>query len=282
MKKKTSIIVSVIIAIILLILLIIGITYKKPDDAILKSEKSYLAMLVRNENIQNSKKIDNVLNRIKTKTPRYQKLEKAYKNYYKDYINTTREIKEAISKAQEGKYINLEKLSQGEAKQKEIKAEIKEDIKKIDPLMEKYKTLNKKDEMIKYGINQGIEEQDKDMFYKLIGGDSEVKSDDITIRRLALTKDNYKLQENIVDFLIEQNGNWQYDASKKEMKFNNEERENNYKNLITLLSYNVNEFTVSNKAVLQLLDTLKSNTNKITNTIEEQAKIESKIENKVK
>ena len=60
MKKKTSIIVSVIIAIILLILLIIGITYKKPDDAILKSEKSYLAMLVRNENIQNSKKIDNV------------------------------------------------------------------------------------------------------------------------------------------------------------------------------------------------------------------------------
>ena len=44
MKKKTSIIVSVIIAIILLILLIIGITYKKPDDAILKSEKTYLAM----------------------------------------------------------------------------------------------------------------------------------------------------------------------------------------------------------------------------------------------
>ena len=85
MKKKITIIVSVIILIGILVTLIFAM--KKSDSDILKSEKSYLEMLVRNQKLD---KVDKILKRTKTKEPRYQALEKSYKNYYLDEFNRFR------------------------------------------------------------------------------------------------------------------------------------------------------------------------------------------------
>ena len=65
MKKKITIILSVIIVIGILVTLIFAM--KKSDINILKSEKSYLEMLVRNQKLD---KVDKILKRTKTKETR--------------------------------------------------------------------------------------------------------------------------------------------------------------------------------------------------------------------
>ena len=81
MKKKITIIVSVIILIGILITLIFAM--KKSDSDILKSEKSYLEMLVRNQKLD---KVDKILKRTKTKEPRYQAIEKTYKQRFQKQL----------------------------------------------------------------------------------------------------------------------------------------------------------------------------------------------------
>ena len=108
MKKKITIIVSVIILIGILVTLIFAM--KKSDSDILKSEKSYLEMLVRNQKLD---KVDKILKRTKTKEPRYQAIEKAYKNYYLDYINNIKDIQTEISKATTKYFINFTAMSKG-------------------------------------------------------------------------------------------------------------------------------------------------------------------------
>ena len=117
MKKKITIILTIIVVIGLLIALIFAM--KKSDNEILQSEKSYLEILVRNQKLD---QVDKVLKRIKTKDKRYQAIEKAYKNYYSDYINNIKEIQKEISKATSKYFINYKIISAGKIEQEGLKS----------------------------------------------------------------------------------------------------------------------------------------------------------------
>ena len=142
MKKKITIIVSVIILIGILVTLIFAM--KKSDSDILKSEKAYLEMLVRNQKLD---KVDKILKRTKTKEHRYQAIEKAYKNYYLDYINNIKDIQTEISKATTKYFINFSAISKGKEAQEGLKVIIDREIDIVDKITDIYKKLNEKEEM---------------------------------------------------------------------------------------------------------------------------------------
>ena len=156
MKKKITIIVSVIILIGILVTLIFAM--KKSDSDILKSEKSYLEMLVRNQKLD---KVDKILKRTKTKEPRYQAIEKAYKNYYLDYINNIKDIQTEISKATTKYFINFTAISKGKEAQEGLRVIIDREIDIVDKITDIYKKLNEKEEMLKYAKEQKLSEEDE-------------------------------------------------------------------------------------------------------------------------
>ena len=262
MKKKITIIISVIIALILAVVLAIATI--KPDSEILQSEKSYLEMLVRNQKLEN---VDRILKRVKTRNKRYQGIEKAYKNYYLDYINNIKDIQNQISKATSKSFISFNLISRNKESLQAIKNIIDKDITVVDQTMEKYRNLNKKEEMLKYAKEQGLSEEDEKEYYKMAGGDSEVKEDDTVLKKLILTKENYKMQENLINYLIEQEGNYTVNQVNKTIDFKDEEKASTYKNLNSVIEYNISEILINNKAISNILDNIKKNQN---NTVKEE------------
>lgn len=252
MKKKITIILTIIVVIGLLIALIFAM--KKSDNEILQSEKSYLEMLVRNQKLD---QVDKVLKRIKTKDKRYQAIEKAYKNYYSDYINNIKEIQKEISKATSKYFINYKIISAGKIEQEGLKSLIEREISKVDEVKERYKTLNQKDEMLKYAKQQGLSEEDEKTYYKMVGGDNEIKDDDYVIKKLGSTKENFKMQENIINYLIQESGNYTINEVSHTVEFKDKEKQEAYKNLTTALEYNINEIFINNKQISNLMDNLK-------------------------
>ena len=252
MKKKITIILTIIVVIGLLIALIFAM--KKSDNEILQSEKSYLEMLVRNQKLD---QVDKVLKRIKTKDKRYQAIEKAYKNYYSDYINNIKEIQKEISKATSKYFINYKIISAGKIEKEGLKSLIEREISKVDEVKERYKTLNQKDEMLKYAKQQGLSEEDEKTYYKMVGGDNEIKDDDYVIKKLGSTKENFKMQENIINYLIQESGNYTINEVSHTVEFKDKEKQEAYKNLTTALEYNINEILINNKQISNLMDSLK-------------------------
>ena len=252
MKKKITIILTIIVVIGLLTALIFAM--KKSDNEILQSEKSYLEMLVRNQKLD---QVDKVLKRIKTKDKRYQAIEKAYKNYYSDYINNIKEIQKEISKATSKYFINYKIISAGKIEKEGLKSLIEREISKVDEVKERYKTLNQKDEMLKYAKQQGLSEEDEKTYYKMVGGDNEIKDDDYVIKKLGSTKENFKMQENIINYLIQESGNYTINEVSHTVEFKDKEKQEAYKNLTTALEYNINEILINNKQISNLMDSLK-------------------------
>jgi len=202
MKKKITIILSIIVVIGLLLALIFAM--KKSDNEILQSEKSYLEMLVRNQKLD---QVDKVLKRIKTKDKRYQAIEKAYKNYYSDYINNIKEIQKEISKATSKYFINYKIISAGKIEQEGLKSLIEREIS--------------------------------------------------IIKKLWSTKENVKMQENIINYLIQESGNYTINEVSHTVEFKDKEKQEAYKNLTTALEYNINEILINNKQISNLMDSLK-------------------------
>lgn len=252
MKKKITIILTIIVVIGLLLALIFAM--KKSDNEILQSEKSYLEMLVRNQKLD---QVDKVLKRIKTKDKRYQAIEKAYKNYYSDYINNIKEIQKEISKATSKYFINYKIISAGKIEKEGLKSLIEREISKVDEVKERYKILNQKDEMLKYAKQQGLSEEDEKTYYKMVGGDNEIKDDDYVIKKLGSTKENFKMQENIINYLIQESGNYTINEVSHTVEFKDKEKQEAYKNLTTALEYNINEILINNKQISNLMDSLK-------------------------
>lgn len=259
MKKKITIILSVIIVIGILVTLIFAM--KKSNINILKSEKSYLEMLVRNQKLD---KVDKILKRTKTKETRYQSIEKAYKNYYLDYINNIKDIQTEISKATTKYFINFNVISKGKEAQEGLKVIIEREINIVDKITDIYKKLNEKEEMLKYAKQQGLSEEDEKLYYQMVGGDNEIKEDDIVVKKLGSTKENFKMQENLIKYLIEESGKYTINQVNKTIEFKDEEKKATYKNLITAIDYNINEIMLNNKAISRVLDNLKKTQNVIT------------------
>ena len=240
MKKKITIILTIIVVIGLLIALIFAM--KKSDNEILQSEKSYLEMLVRNQKLD---QVDKVLKRIKTKDKRYH------------YINNIKEIQKEISRATSKYFINYKIISAGKTEQEGLKSLIEREISKVDEVKERYKTLNQKDEMLKYAKQQGLSEEDEKTYYKMVGGDNEIKDDDYVIKKLGSTKENFKMQGNIINYLIQESGNYTINEVSHTVEFKDKEKQEAYKNLTTALEYNINEIFINNKQISNLMDSLK-------------------------
>ena len=252
MKKKITIILSIIVVIGLLLALIFAM--KKSDNEILQSEKSYLEMLVRNQKFD---QVDKVLKRIKTKDKRYQAIEKAYKNYYSDYINNIKEIQKEISKATSKYFINFATISKGKEAQEGLRVIIDREIDIVDKITDIYKKLNEKEEMLKYAKEQKLSEEDEKLYYQMVGGDNEIKDDDYVIKKLGSTKENFKMQENIINYLIQESGNYTINEVSHTVEFKDKEKQEAYKNLTTALEYNINEILINNKQISNLMDSLK-------------------------
>ena len=259
MKKKITIILSIIVVIGLLLALIFAM--KKSDNEILQSEKSYLEMLVRNQKLD---QVDKVLKRIKTKDKRYQAIEKAYKNYYSDYINNIKEIQKEISKATSKYFINFTTISKGKEAQEGLRVIIDREIDIVDKITDIYKKLNEKEEMLKYAKEQKLSEEDEKLYYQMVGGDNEIKEDDVVVKKLGSTKENFKMQEKLIKYLIEENGKYTINQVNKTIEFKDEEKKATYQNLITAINYNINEIMLNNKAISSILDNLKKTQNLIT------------------
>ena len=118
--------------------------------------------------------------------------------------------------------------------------------------------------MLKYAKQQGLSEEDEKLYYQMVGGDNEIKEDDIVVKKLGSTKENFKMQENLIKYLIEESGKYTINQVNKTIEFKDEEKKATYKNLITAIDYNINEIMLNNKAISRVLDNLKKTQNVIT------------------
>ena len=118
--------------------------------------------------------------------------------------------------------------------------------------------------MLKYAKEQKLSEEDEKLYYQMVGGDNEIKEDDVVVKKLGSTKENFKMQEKLIKYLIEENGNYTINQINKTIEFKDEEKKATYQNLITAINYNINEIMLNNKAISSILDNLKKTQNLIT------------------
>ena len=118
--------------------------------------------------------------------------------------------------------------------------------------------------MLKYAKEQKLSEEDEKLYYQMVGGDNEIKEDDVVVKKLGSTKENFKMQEKLIKYLIEENGNYTINQVNKTIEFKDEEKKATYQNFITAINYNINEIMLNNKAISSILDNLKKTQNLIT------------------
>ena len=65
------------------------------------------------------------------------------------------------------------------------------------------------------------------------------------------------MQGNIINYLIQESGNYTINEASHTVEFKDKEKQEAYKNLTTALEYNINEIFINNKQISNLMDSLK-------------------------
>ena len=231
-KKKKIILGIAALAIIALSAITYGVVNDLNQEEKLKKEIDYLDEITSNEKYD-KKEINKILNRVVTKGE-YRKVETAYKNYMTDCFNIICEMKAVMEDERLVKVLSDENYQKDgpdfvETKNFLAKAKIilSEDLNKLQEYFTEEKAMSY--------LDKNIDDYYKDYYKKEVIGEVDNINDDKTIENsindlVSLITD----EEAIINFLINNKGNWEIDNN--EIVFYTNSLTDQYNNLLSKIT----------------------------------------------
>lgn len=231
-KKKKIILGIAALAIIALSAITYGVVNDLNQEEKLKKEIDYLDEITSNEKYD-KKEISKVLNRVVTKGE-YRKVETAYKNYMTDCFDIIYEMKAIMEDERLVKVLSAENYQKDgpdfvETKNFLAKAKtiLSEDLNKLQEYFTEEKAMSY--------LDKNIDDYYKDYYKKEVIGEVDNINDDKTIENsindlVSLITD----EEAIINFLINNKGNWEIDNN--EIVFYTNSLTDQYNNLLSKIT----------------------------------------------
>lgn len=231
-KKKKIILGIAALAIIALSAITYGVVNDLNQEEKLKKEIDYLDEITSNEKYD-KKEINKILNRVVTKGE-YRKVETAYKNYMTDCFDIICEMKAVMEDERLVKVLSAENYQKDgpdfvETKNFLAKAKIilSEDLNKLQEYFTEEKAMSY--------LDKNIDDYYKDYYKKEVIGEVDNINDDKTIENsindlVSLITD----EEAIINFLINNKGNWEIDNN--EIVFYTNSLTDQYNNLLSKIT----------------------------------------------
>ncbi len=231
-KKKKIILGIAALAIIALSAITYGVVNDLNQEEKLKKEIDYLDEITSNEKYD-KKEISKVLNRVVTKGE-YRKVETAYKNYMTDCFDIIYEMKAIMEDERLVKVLSAENYKKDgpdfvETKNFLAKAQtiLSEDLNKLQEYFTEEKAMSY--------LDKNIDDYYKDYYKKEVIGEVDNINDDKTIENsindlVSLITD----EEAIINFLINNKGNWEIDNN--EIVFYTNSLTDQYNNLLSKIT----------------------------------------------
>lgn len=228
MKKK-------IILIVVILLLIVGgvLLYLYMTDA--KQEKILVEELDKIDQLDFSE--GDIDMEIKS-NGKYANVEKAMKNYYKEYADATKRVISVMNDEKLANVLSVENYKKDGPDFIETKKIIEDLKKEFNENSQKLIDLTSKE-----GVEKYIEEENlDDSYYKelynvmMVGNDGEQALEEAQAElydNKEVINQLYDTQEKIINFLVENKANWSIEND--ELKFKNDELSNKYEELIDSL-----------------------------------------------
>ncbi len=231
-KKKKIILGIAVLAIIALSAITYGVVNDLNQEEKLKKEIDYLDEITSDEKYD-KKEINKVLNRTVTKGE-YKKVETAYKNYMTDCFDIIYEMKAVMEDERLVKVLSAENYQKDgpdfvETKNFLAKAKniLSEDLNKLQEYFTEEKAMSY--------LDKNIDDYYKDYYKKEVIGEVDNINDDKTIENsindlVSLITD----EEAIINFLINNKGNWEIDNN--EIVFYTNSLTDQYNNLLSKIT----------------------------------------------
>lgn len=231
-KKKKIILGIAALAIIALSAITYGVVNDLNQEEKLKKEIDYLDEITSNEKYD-KKEINKILNRVVTKGE-YRKVEIAYKNYMTDCFDIICEMKAVMEDERLVKVLSAENYQKDgpdfvETKNFLAKAKtvLSEDLNKLQEYFTEEKAMSY--------LDKNIDDYYKDYYKKEVIGEVDNINDDKTIENsindlVSLITD----EEAIINFLINNKGNWEIDNN--EIVFYTNSLTDQYNNLLSKIT----------------------------------------------
>lgn len=231
-KKKKIILGIAALAIIALSAITYGVVNDLNQEEKLKKEIDYLDEITSNEKYD-KKEINKILNRVVTKGE-YRKVETAYKNYMTDCFGIICEMKAVMEDERLVKVLSAENYQKDgpdfvETKNFLAKAKtvLSEDLNKLQEYFTEEKAMSY--------LDKNIDDYYKDYYKKEVIGEVDNINDDKTIENsindlVSLITD----EEAIINFLINNKGNWEIDNN--EIVFYTNSLTDQYNNLLSKIT----------------------------------------------
>lgn len=228
MKKK-------IILIVVILLLIVGgvILYLYMTDA--KQEKILVEELDKIEELDFSE--DDIDMEIKSQG-KYANVEKAIKNYFKEYADTTKKAINTMNDEKLTNILSIENYKKDGPDFVETKKYIEESKKEFNENSKKLIELTSEEGLEKYINEENLDDSyyielynvmmlDDEAIQSLEETQAELNNNNETINQL------YDTQEKIINFLVENKANWSIEND--ELKFKTDDLSNKYEELVNSL-----------------------------------------------
>ena len=228
MMKKVFLIVGIVL------LLIIGvIVYFVVTD--LQQEEIFITEITEIVESSNSEDLDldefrERLNTIKTRGD-YAVLEKAAKQYFTDVLDNNMAIQEVLSSNNWANILQVQNYISDGPEFKNTKQYISETKTKLEEGKNKYVEFLTDEKMMSYIDNKNLDSYYTDLYKQYFIGEED-NSADIELLEQSLDSIISYLDkaEDVIDFLIENKGNWEINGDR--ILFSNENLTNEYNNLL--------------------------------------------------
>ena len=234
-KSKKSLIITVVVIIIFAILG--AYSYKEYSD---KEEKEKLVKEINELNGLVSKqnmdmdKVNEILDRTVTNKS-YSDVERASKDYLKNSVNLLNDLMGVMSNEDIVKILTVENYKKDGPKFTNSKNLIDDTKKSLGEQKDKFLACLDEKEIDKYADEKGFNEEKKKLFKELmIGKNSSIEKDRKQFEEaIDMVLDLLNKQEEIIDFLIENKGQWEISGS--QITFRDSKLVTKYNNLLTKL-----------------------------------------------
>ena len=234
MKKKIIIIIILIIAILAGIIGYSVYQDLKQEDN-LKIELDDISNMINYEDMSNLDEINKRLDQTVTKKD-YAVVEKAFKQYMKDFLKNTHEITEIFDDERIVKALSAENYKNDGPDFKETKELLKNYSDKLAECTSKYNEFLTEEKIMSYIDDKNLDDYYIELYRNELVGDIEKEKADKTVEN-SINKiiDVMNNSEDIIDFLVKNKGKWEIDG--EDIVFDNQKLINEYQELIEKICY---------------------------------------------
>lgn len=229
MKKKIIIIIILIIAILAGIIGYSVYQDLKQEDN-LKIELDDISNMINYEDMSNLDEINKRLDQTVTKKD-YAVVEKAFKQYMKDFLNNTHEITEIFDDERIVKALSAENYKNDGPDFKETKELLKNYSDKLAECTSKYNEFLTEEKIMSYIDDKNLDDYYIELYRNELVSDIEKEKADKTVENsINEIIDVMNNSEDIIDFLVKNKGKWEIDG--EDIVFDNQKLIDEYQELI--------------------------------------------------